>query len=107
MAFDNGSNDNGNNGSNNGGRGNRNSDDKDWKADGFLNFYMPRKNADGTDGRGKLGAIPIKGGDKSDFKGLIEWLKADPKNAAKLASVVTIEFQTAEPAARGAFVLPE
>ena len=99
MAFDNGS-----NGGNNE-RGGK--DKKDWQADAFLNFYMPRNNADGTPGRGKLGAIAIKVGDKSDFKGLVEWLKKDKANAQKLLASMTCEFQDAEPAARGAFILPE
>lgn len=71
-----------------------------WKAAGFLNFYLP-----GPDGKpSKLGAIGIKAGHGTDD--LLEYLGKDPANAAKLLSVITVNYQSATPSSKNKFVLP-
>ena len=49
---------------------------ENWKADGFVNLYLPS-----TDGgkRKKLGAIPLRA-NKPAEAALLEWLKKDANN---------------------------
>jgi hypothetical protein len=61
-----------------------------WKAQGFLNLYLPSK--DGK--RIKLGAIPLKER-KSNEKKLLDWLNEDPSNAEVLLSKMEIEYRSA------------
>jgi hypothetical protein len=68
------------------------SNDK-WKAQGFLNFYLPSK----TGGRKKLGAIPLRDS-KGNEKQLLAWLNEDPSRVAKILASLEIEFQSALPA---------
>ena len=65
------------------------SDDK-WKAQGFLNFYLPAKNG----GRKKLGAIPLKES-RVNEKALLAWLNEDPSRVAQILSRLEIEYQSA------------
>jgi hypothetical protein len=109
MAFDTGNNSNG--GNDRGGRGNN---DADWKADGFLNLSLPRPNKDGSMGHGKIGAIPlqvtVKGVKREDMATLVAWLEKDEANAQKLVgkdSMLKVDYQSAKPVTRAAFVLPE
>lgn len=68
-----------------------------WKADAFLNFYIPTKDG----GTKKLGAIPLKLS-KANEKQLIEWLQADPEaNAQKLINKISLNFQSAQGPAEG------
>lgn len=69
------------------------SSDASWKAQGFLNLYLPSK--DGT--RRKLGAIPLKEAKPSE-KVLLEWLTEDPTRVAVILSKLIIEFNPAEQA---------
>lgn len=71
-----------------------------WKAQGFLNFYLPAKNG----GRKKLGAIPLKES-KGNEKQLLAWLNEDPSRVAKILSELEIEFQSALPADTSGFAL--
>lgn len=73
-----------------------------WKAQGFLNFYLPTKDG----GRRKVGAIPLKSGKPSE-KQLLDWLQADPeKNAQAMINAMVMEFQSATPTEGSAFELP-
>lgn len=74
--------------------------DDSWKADGFINFYLPGANGKPS----KLGAIALKKGKGSDE--LMAWLAADQANAAKLLSSMTIVYQSATPENTSKFVLP-
>lgn len=71
-----------------------------WKAQGFLNFYLPSK----TGGRKKLGAIPLKES-KGNEKQLLAWLNEDPSRVAKILASLEIEFQSALPADTAGFAL--
>lgn len=71
-----------------------------WKAQGFLNFYLPAKNG----GRKKLGAIPLKEA-KGNEKQLLAWLNEDPSRVAKILASLEIEFQSALPADTSGFAL--
>lgn len=76
-------------------------DQPDWKADYFLNLYLPGKEA-GT--RRKLGAIPLRVA-KHNENQLIDWLKADPTRVETLLKKLIIEFQSAEPSDSSGFDL--
>ena len=72
-----------------------------WKADGFVNLYLPS-----TDGnkRKKLGAIPLRANKPSEAA-LLEWLKKDANNVAKLLSKLELDFQSVEASAAIGFAL--
>ena len=72
-----------------------------WKADGFINLYLPS-----TDGnkRKKLGAIPLRANKPSEAA-LLEWLKKDPANVEKLLSKLELDFQSVEASAAIGFAL--
>lgn len=73
-----------------------------WKAQGFLNLYLPAK--DGGKRR-KLGAIPLKDSKPAE-KILMAWLAEDPAgNSAKILSKLIIEYQSATPADTAGFDL--
>lgn len=71
-----------------------------WKAQGFLNFYLPSKNG----GRKKLGAIPLRES-KGNEKALLAWLNEDPSRVAYILSKLEIEYQSALPADTAGFDL--
>jgi hypothetical protein len=71
-----------------------------WKAQGFLNFYLPAKNGQ----RKKLGAIPLKEA-KTNEKHLLAWLNEDPSRVAQILSKLEIEYQSALPADTSGFDL--
>jgi len=73
---------------------------ENWKAQGFLNFYLTTANG----GRAKLGAIPLKV-NKPKEKTLIEWLNEDPSRAQVILSKLEIEYQSAVPADGSGFAL--
>ena len=92
MAFNSNSNTNtGNNASTNDG----------WKAQGFLNLYLPSK--DGK--KRKLGAIPLKESKPSE-KALLVWLNEDPTRVAKILASLQMEYQSAVPNEATGFDLP-
>lgn len=64
-----------------------------WKAQGFLNLYLPSKDAKG--GRRKLGAIPLKDSKPAE-KQLMDWLNEDPSRVATIMAKIVIEYQAAD-----------
>ena len=64
-----------------------------WKAQGFLNLYLPSK--DGKGGRRKLGAIPLKDAKPAE-KQLMAWLNEDPSRVSVIMSKLVIEYQAAD-----------
>lgn len=62
-----------------------------WKAQGFLNLYLPSKNG----GRRKLGAIPLKES-RTTERDLLKWLNEDPSRVSKILAKLVIEYQSAE-----------
>ena len=64
-----------------------------WKAQGFLNFYLPSKDG----GRRKLGAIPLKES-KVNEKTLLAWLNEDPARVQVLLNKLELEYQPAQQA---------
>lgn len=63
---------------------------ENWKAQGFLNFYLPAKNGQ----RRKLGAIPLKES-KVNEKQLLAWLNEDPSRVAQILAKLELEYQSA------------
>ena len=61
-----------------------------WKAQGFLNFYLPAKNGQ----RRKLGAIPLKDS-KINEKQLRAWLEEDPSRVSQILAKLEVEYQSA------------
>lgn len=62
-----------------------------WKAQGFLNFYLPSKDG----GRRKLAGIPLKD-TKANEKTLREWLEQNPEeNLRTFMSKLEVEYQPA------------
>ena len=60
----------------------------DWKAQAFLNLYLP-----GADGQPKkLGTIALKDS-VEDQSAIIEMLKADPEALKRLVAALTVTFQ--------------
>lgn len=70
----------------------RNAPENDgWKAQGFINLYLPNKN--GT--RSKLGFIALKDSIEN-HRILIEFLEKDPEaGAAKLLELLQIDYKPA------------
>lgn len=82
-------------------RNNQASDNNEsWKAQGFLNLYLPGK--DGS--KRKLGAIPLKEAKPAE-KALLTWLNEDPSRVAALLSKMEIVYQPATPADTAGFAL--
>ena len=71
-----------------------------WKAQGFLNFYLPAKNGQ----RRKLGAIPLKES-KANEKRLLAWLNEDPSRVTQILAKLEIEYQSADSNDEHAFAL--
>lgn len=63
---------------------------ENWKAQGFLNLYLPAKNGQ----RRKLGAIPLKDS-KVNEKQLRAWLEEDPSRVTQILAKLEIEYQSA------------
>lgn len=74
---------------------NNSNNDSDWKADGFLNFYLPTQ-----DGRAKVGAIALRKNRDKESQ-LIDWLNADPANVQKLLNKLVLEFNPVNEAKPG------
>lgn len=73
-----------------------------WKAQGFLNLYLPSK--DGKGGRRKLGAIPLKDSKPAE-KQLLTWLNEDPTRVSVIMSKLVMEYQSAMAGDAAAFDL--
>lgn len=69
-------------------RNNQSNGNTDWKADAFINIFLPRK--DGS--RMKLGFIALKGDHKEQAK-IIELLRKDPEALERLRSKLVLEFK--------------
>ena len=61
---------------------------QDWKADAFINIFLPRK--DGS--RMKLGFIALKGDHKEQEK-ILNLLRTDPTAIDRLRSKLVLEFK--------------
>jgi DNA gyrase/topoisomerase IV subunit B len=86
---------------NNGSNNNQQDNNDNWKAQGFINLYLPSK----EEGKQrKIGAIPLRIS-KASEKQLLEWLKADPANAKKLAEKLIVDFQEAVASETAVFAL--
>lgn len=66
--------------------------DESWKADAFLNLYLPTKGGS----RRKVGSIGLKNS-KPFEKDLIAKLSADPEAVKRMLTVLELEFNLAEP----------
>ncbi len=73
---------------------------ENWKAQGFLNLYLPSKGGQ----RRKLGAIPLKDA-KVNEKQLRAWLEEDPSRVTQLLAKLEIEYQSAASNDENAFAL--
>ena len=72
-----------------------------WKADGFLNLYLPTKEG----GKRKLGAIPLKGSNANEAN-LLKWLEEDTEaRVATLLKKLVVEYRSAQPKAGSEFAL--
>ena len=74
--------------------------DTAWKAQGFLNFYLPAD--DGS--KIKLGFIALKDSNANQ-KLLMDWLAADPKNVSEMLNRLTVDYQSASPVGKPKFSL--
>jgi hypothetical protein len=73
----------------------------DWKADGFLNFWLPSK----VPGKNaKLGSIPLKLSKPAE-EALIKRLAADPEYAKVLLSKMIVDYRSATPSDTSGFAL--
>lgn len=68
-----------------------NAQDDSWKADGFVNIYLTRKNGE----RAKLGVITLRDSKENEAQ-LREWLESDPANIGKLAQKLVIDYRSAK-----------
>lgn len=92
------------------GAGNNNNNDNtgipaNKKAIGFLNLYLPTEGG----GKRKIGntGIPLREANVNERK-LAEWLAVDPEARIKLLlKQLIVEYNSAEPAEGGGFVLPD
>lgn len=72
--------------------------DESWKAQAFINIYLPT--ADGS-GRRKIGAIPLKEA-KNYEAALIKRLSEDPDALRKMVNMLEFDFQLANVAVTAA-----
>lgn len=77
-----------------------NNQNASWKADGFINLYLPNKGG----GRRKLGAIKLFD-NKPAEAGLRAWLEEDPNRALELLQKLEIEYNSAEGSDESGFAL--
>jgi hypothetical protein len=82
--------------------GNAPAQNDNWKAQGFLNLYLPNKDGKRT----KLGAIPLKEGKPNEAK-MLAWLKEDPARVQVILSKLEIEFRSSEPTEGSSFNLDD
>lgn len=71
-----------------------------WKAQGFLNLYLPSKDGKRT----KLGAIPLKDS-KPNEKAMMAWLNEDPSRVAQILAKLVVEYKSATPTEGSGFDL--
>lgn len=79
----------------------QNNTNTDWKAQAFINLYLP----DSETGKPrKLGAIALKVSNPAE-KGLMEWLQADPTRVKNILAALTADFHAVDPAKPNGFKL--
>lgn len=71
-------------------QGQSQSRNESWKADAFINLYLPTK----AGGRRKLGSVPLKGARPSEAD-LLKWLQEDPTRVSVILSKLELDFQLA------------
>ena len=77
--------------------GNNQSSNDDWKADAFINCFLPRK--DGS--RMKVGFFALKESSQ-DQQQLIQWIKEDPEGHLEvLKQKLVLEFKELNQASAG------
>lgn len=81
---------------------NADTNNDNWKAQGFLNLYLPGK--DGT--KRKLGAIPLKQAKPAE-KQMLDWLNEDPSRVSAILAKLEIVYQSAAPAETAGFDLSD
>lgn len=74
--------------------------DQSWKAQGFLNLYLPTPDG----GRAKLGAIPLKESKPAERK-LLDFLNEDPSRLAAIVAKLVVEYRPATPDDKAGFDL--
>ena len=67
-------------------------DNDSWKANGFINVFVPAAN---SQGRSKVGFIPLYKSKEHERK-LLEWLDADPSRIAKLTDKLSVNYVEAD-----------
>jgi hypothetical protein len=77
--------------------------DSNWKAQAFINLYIPK--AGTPDGKTKIGAIPLKAGNKFEAA-MIERFSKDPEALKAMLAVMTMDFRLADDPNTPAPVLP-
>ena len=66
----------------------------EWKANGFINLYLP----DAETGKPrKVGALALKTSNKAE-NSLLTFLNADPANLAKVMAALTADFRAVDDA---------
>lgn len=65
--------------------------DDSWKSQGFINFYLPKKDG----GKRKLGSIGLKASKPAE-KELLDWLNEDPSRIGQLFAHCEVEYKSAE-----------
>ena len=70
--------------------------DDNWKAQAFLNIYLPKPGVEG--GRIKVGAIPLKNARKFDAKMIERLNHGGPEALQAFANCVEWDFQMADSA---------
>lgn len=64
----------------------------DWKANGFINMYLP----DAETGKPrKVGAIALKNSNGAE-KSLLDFLNADPANITKVMAALTADYRSVD-----------
>ena len=64
-----------------------------WKAQAFINLWLPKTNADGTAGKTKVGAIPLKMVRNFDARLIARLSEGGPEALAAMQSMLIIDFQ--------------
>lgn len=77
-----------------------NSQNDSWKAQGFLNLYLPSKNGK----RSKLGAIALHDSRTSEAE-MRAWLEEDPTRVEQILAKLIIEYRSSEPTEGSGFDL--
>lgn len=77
-------------------------DNDSWKAQAFINIYLPKA---GGEGKMKIGAIPLKASNKYEAA-LIAKLSSEPTSIEDMLKLVTMDFRLADDPKAPAPALP-